>query len=201
VRAGSARCRRGNPRVTPVYHRLITVIREAPVTPGSATAAGSGDLEIERDIPLAEAETFFMNQFFAIAGMRRMTDPAGTALPAIDNVNIMKVAFTIAEIGIDGRFGKAEQALVVTFETEIVDPVLVRSVEGLRIRTGQKAEVTGTMGIVASGALAGLQRTMHIFFTFQFVPDVFQRRSAKVIGAMTTEAELFFARRQQPFRF
>jgi hypothetical protein len=171
------------------------------VTPGGATAAGSGDLEVERDIPLAEAEAFFMNQFFAIAGMRRMTDPAGTALPAVDDVNIMKVAFTIAEIGINGRLGKTEQALVVTFETEIVDPVLVWSVEGLRIRAGQKAEVTGTMGIVASGALAVFQGTMHIFLTFQFLPDVFQRRNAKVVGAVTSEAELFFARGQKPFRF
>ena len=171
------------------------------MTTGGATAAGGGNLEVERDIPLTETKTLCMNQFFAVTGMRRMTDPAGTALPAVDDVNIVKIAFTITEVGIDGRFGKAEQALVVTLEAEIVDTVLVGSVEGLRIRAGQEAEVTGTMGFVAPGALACFYRTMHKFFPFQFVFDVFQRRNAKVIGAVTTEAELFFARRQQPFRF
>jgi hypothetical protein len=171
------------------------------VTPGGATATGGGTLEVEGNIPLTKAKTICMNQFFAVAGMRRMTDTTGTALPAVDDVNIMKIAFTITEIGIDGRFRKTEQALVVTFETEIVDSVLVGSVEGLRIRTGQKAEVTGTMGVVASRALAVFQGTMQIFLTFQFRLDVFQRWNAKVVDAVTTEAELFFARGQQPFRF
>ena len=116
-------------------------------------------------------------------------------------MNIMKVAFTVTEIGIYGRFGKAEQALVVTFETEIVDPVLVGSVKGLRVRAGQEAEVAGPMRVVASGALAGIQRTVKIFLPFQFRPDVFQRWNAKVVDAVATEAELFFARGQKPFRF
>jgi hypothetical protein len=171
------------------------------MTTGRATTAGSGDLEVKRYIPLAEAKTIFMNQFIPVTGMRRMTDPAGPAFPAVDDVNIMKIAFTITKIGIYGRFGKAEQALVVTLEAEIINPVLVGSVEGLRVGASEEAEVAGTMGVMASGALAAFQRAMYIFFTFQFVFDVFQRRNTKVIGAVTTEAKLFFARRQKPFRF
>ena len=85
-------------------------------------------------------------------------------------------------------------------QAEIIDALLVGGIERCRIRAGQKAETVGAVGVVAPGALPGHDGTMEVFLPLDIFLDILQRGGAEDVGIVATEAEIFFARGQQPFR-
>lgn len=117
-----------------------------------------------------------------------MADAAGTSLAGIDNMYVMQVAFSVAELGVNCSFGETEQVFFVTGKAEAINTLLVWGVDVGRIVSPEHSEVVRTVRVVASLAFAHLNGTMEIFFPGQFLFDVSQWGIAHVVLIVARQA-------------
>jgi len=110
------------------------------MTSGSTSATGGGDRQIYRYVPYPEFHTFLIDQLLAVAGVGLVADTAATALAAIDNVNIMEVAFAVTKFCVNSRIGKTEQVFLVAGKTRAIYSFLVRYIDLGRVVPPQHAE-------------------------------------------------------------
>lgn len=129
-----------------------------------------------------------------------MTEAAGTAFSVVHDMNIVKVAITVTEVGVDSRIRILEQVLVVTFEAEAVNAFLVGCIQCRGVGTDQEPEHTRRVWVVTAGTLAASDGAVKVFLPFQFFLDVPQGRIPQFIGVVTTEAEIDFIGGEQAAR-
>lgn len=138
----------------------IPIVFQRTMATGSATSAGLGLLKVGRNIPAAKRITLLTGQLFTIAGMGFMTKAAGPPFAVIGDMNKMKVAVAIAEIGVEGGFLKLQHFPVVALQTKFVEPFLVRHIQPFRVGAGQHPEIIGTVGVVTRGTKSFREGTM-----------------------------------------
>ncbi len=165
----------------------------------SATAAGSVDLEIYRNIPLAKFNAILVDQFHAIACVRGMTDAAGAAFALVGYMHIVEVPAAVTEGSINGGLSKGEEILVMTSQACTVKPFFVGCVQVGRITPPEHTEVVGTMGVVTALAFTLINRSVQIFFPGKISFDISQSRSTHVILIVAAKTDSFFVSRQKPF--
>lgn len=154
----------------------------------AATTCGS-DLEIHRDIPVAELRAFLVDQFLPVACVGRMADEAGAPFPAVYDVNVVEILLTVAELGVYRGFCESEEILLMTLQAEIIRPFLVRSIEGVGEIPPQHPDNVGTVRIVTGGALPLLYGAVKVLFPLQFLLDVLQGGGAEIVLAVAVETD------------
>ena len=113
-------------------------------------------------------------------------------------MEIMKILSAVAEVGINGGIGKAQEIRLMAGKTEIIGAISIGGIKRFRITAGQQAKILRSMGLVTGGTAALCQRAMKMFFPLDFGFNIFQRFClAAIVLTMATQAEIHFLLQQQ----
>lgn len=98
-------------------------------------------LEIYWNPPVPELHPFRADHFVAVAGVGVMTDTAGAAFAIDDDMYIVKISRTVAEVGVNGGISETKEIFLMAIQAKSIDPFLVGGVDVGGITAPEHPEV------------------------------------------------------------
>jgi len=98
-------------------------------------------LEIYWNPPLSEFHPLSADHFVAVTGMWFMTDTAGAAFAIDDNMDVVQVSGTVAEVGVNCGISETKEVFLMAIQAKSVNPVLVGGVDVGGITAPEHPEV------------------------------------------------------------
>lgn len=167
---------------------------------GRTTSARRGNSKIHGYLPVAESRPLLADHLFAVTCVRFVTDAAGAPFATIYYMYIMEIPVAVAETGIKGCIGIAEEVLLMASEAQAICAFFVGGIDFGGVTSPKHAKIIRTVRVVAGFTFTRSNRPMEIFFSFKLFFDVTQWGSPGIVLVVTPETGCHLIRGEEKSR-